>query len=119
MTALYGYKWTSANGEEFEERTHVGRVWIDKTKDLTDEDWFRAVDRCEKEVRDRTKTGDESWPPSYEVFVTYAKESRKSKYWNGAPGEFVHRLPEPKEAKEERKTRGRERIGTIRSIFDE
>ena len=114
MTALYGYKWTSANGEEFEPRSHVGRVWIDKTQDLTDEDWFKAVDRCEKEVRDRTKTGEESWPPSYEVFVTYAKESR-----NRAHKLFIPRLPESKEDKEARKARNRERIGTIRALFDE
>jgi len=114
MTALYGYKWTSANGEEFEGRSHVGRVWIDKTKDLSDEDWFRAVDRCKKEVRDRTKTGDESWPPSYEVFIAYAQEAR-----NRAHRIFVPRLPESKESKEERKARGREKISGIRSIFDE
>lgn len=114
MTALYGYKWTSANGEEFDERSHVGQVWLAKTAHLENEDWFKAVDRCEKEVRDKTKTGDECWPPSYEVFLTYATEAR-----NRAHKLFVPRLPESKEAKEERKARGREKCSALRSMFDD
>lgn len=119
MTAIYGYKWTSANGEAFDYKSHVGQVWMAKTAHLEEEDWFKAVERCEKDVRDKSKIGEEFWPPNYEVFVLYATESRNPKYWNGAPGEFVHRLPEPEEVKEERKARGRERCGAIRAIFDD
>ncbi len=114
MTALYGYKWTSINGEEFDENSHVGQVWLSKTQALNNDDWFRAVDRCEKEVRDRTKTGEDSWPPSYEVFVTYAKESR-----GGAYKLFKPSLPEPKEDKEARKAASREKLRRIQSIIDE
>ena len=114
MTALYGYKWTSANGEEFDERSHVGQVWLAKTEKMENEDWFKAVDRCEKEVRDRTKTGDESWPPSYEVFLTYATEAR-----NQAHKMFKPRLPEPKEDREARKESGRRRCSALRAIFDD
>ena len=114
MALLYGYKWTSTNGEEFDERTHAGQVWLAKTADLTNEEWFKAVDRCEKEVTDRLKTGDDCWPPSYQEFISYATEFR-----NRAHKVFTPRLPESKEAKEERKARGRERIGTLRAIFDE
>lgn len=114
MAMLYGYKWTSVNGEEFDERSHAGQVWINKTADLDNDDWFKAVDRCEKEIREKTKTGDECWPPNYEEFVTYARESR-----NAAHRLFKPSLPEPKEVKAARKERGKEHCRRLLSIFDE
>ena len=114
MTMLYGYKWTKVNGEEFAERTHAGQVWIAKTEELTDEEWFAAVDRCEREVRQNTKIGDDSWPPSYEEFVAYARDSGNKAYKR-----FTFGLPEPETVRKDRKNRGRQACEKLLSIFDE
>ena len=110
---LYGYKWTSINGEEFEERSHAGQVWLQKTEDLTDQQWFKAVSACEKRSSDRARDGQKNWPPSYEEFVTYAKENEN----RGKV--FVSRLPEPKEIKSKRKREALKKLDKIKSIFDE
>lgn len=129
MTRLYGHKWVSKEGEfPVDENGQIDRghdniygfrVWFDCVKDFTDEQWRQGVDRIESNVREAARVGDESWPPSYEEFAAYATTKKSAKYWNGAPGEFVHSLPESKEAKEERKARGREKCSAILSIFNE
>lgn len=87
---------------------------MDAVKDLTDEQWRRGVDRIQNNIREAAKIGDESWPPNYEEFVTYATENR-----NASHKVFTPCLPESEEAKAERKAKGRERMATIKSLFDE
>lgn len=124
MTRLYGHKWVSKEGEfpidehgrldQTHDNIYGFRVWFDTVKDLTDDQWRQGVDRIERNVREAARLGDDSWPPSYEEFIAYATATK-----SGAYKVFEARLPESKEAKEERKARGRERIGTLRAIFDD
>jgi hypothetical protein len=111
---LYGYKWTSINGEEFDERSHAGQVWLNKTAHLTDQQWFKGVERCEKEMQSKLKTGDEVWPPSYIQFVEFCNERN-----TGANRRFTFSLPEPEDVKRERKERGLQHTARILSIFDD
>lgn len=125
MTRLFGHKWVSKEGEfpeiltgGFIEKGHPNAygisVWMEAVKDLTDNQWRQAVDRVERQVRENAITGDQSWPPSYEEFAAYAKESkaRGHKY-------FAHSLPEPKEDREKRKEAGRKHCSRLLSIIDE
>lgn len=124
MTRLYGHKWVSKEGDfpiDDQGRIDKGhpniygfRVWFDAVKHLTDEQWKRGVDRVQSNIREAAKIGDESWPPSFEEFVTYATENR-----NSAHKYFMRGLPEPKEVKEARKERGREECKKLLSIFDD
>lgn len=114
MALLYGYKWTSVNGEEFDHETQAGQLWIRKTKELSKEEWFKAVDRCEQEVREKTRIGDESWPPSYEEFIAYATEHR-----NRAHKLFTPSLPQPPEIRSKRKRLALESLDKIKSMLDE
>lgn len=112
MTRLYGYKWTSKEGE-LDVDSYGFKLWFKETEHLTDEQWRRGVKRCEDEMRDRVKCGDESWPPSYVEFVEYCNEKK-----NGTFKRFTFALPEPEKVKIERKKKGIEHTKKLLSIFD-
>ena len=90
------------------------RIWVDATKDFTEQQWIRGVDRVQKNIREAVKQGNESWPPSYEEFSVYATESK-----NASQKIFTPSLPEPESARAERKAKGVERMATLKGIFDE
>ena len=113
MTRLYGYKWTSKEGE-LDTESYGFKLWLSETSHLTDEQWKRGVKRCEDEMRAKVKIGDESWPPSYVEFVEYCNEKP-----NGTFKRFTFALPEPEEIKQQRKERGLEHTTKILSIFDD
>ena len=124
MTRLYGHKWISREGEfPANENGHIDkghpniygfRVWFDAVKDLSDEQWRRGVDRIEKNIREKAKIGDESWPPSYEEFIAYATEHR-----NRAHKYFAPSLPQPPEIRSKRKRLALESLDKIKSMLDE
>jgi hypothetical protein len=74
MAKIYSYKWTSVNGESFDEvNEDVKKEWIRETLHLDVDGWQRALSRCKsnavRAARDRT----ELWPPSYIEFVGYSE----------------------------------------------
>lgn len=113
MTRLYGYKWTSKEGE-LDPRSYGFRLWCEKTEEIPRDDWIRGFDRCESDLRHSAKVGDECWPPSYAEFVGFCDAPKKPKYFfNGGL------LPEPPELKEARMERGRAHMDKLKGIFDE
>ena len=112
MTRLYGYKWTSKEGE-LDTESYGFKLWLSETSHLTDDQWERGVKRCEDEMRAKVKIGDESWPPSYVEFVEYCNEKK-----NAAFRRFKFGLPEPECVIRERKEKGVKHTRRILDMFD-
>jgi len=116
MAGLYGYKWTSTMGEtggDLRKSFHFN-MWLDKTRELTLDQWQKGVDRCEANLRQSGKTGDECWPPSYAEFLGFCDEESKGIY-----KVFPAVLPESAEYKSKRKRAAEKGIKRLNSIFDD
>jgi hypothetical protein len=116
MTRLYGYKWTSREGEvDIDLPDSLGfKLWLEKTGHLTNEQWKKGIDRCEKNLRYAARSGDDCWPPSYAEFIGYCDETSSGMYKL-----FKISTPESKERKNKRRAKGRQECKKLLSIFDD
>ena len=114
MTRLYGFKWTSKEGE-FNPEDYGFKLWIEKTGHLTDEQWKRGLKRCEDDLRQSAKTGTECWPPSYAEFIGFCDEQKKLAMYKV----FKPVLPEPPEHRSRRRNNGQKAVKRILSLFDD
>lgn len=116
MASLYGYKWTSKEGESDSDLldSYNFKLWLDKTVHLTNDQWRRGVDRCENDLRHSARRGDDCWPPSYAEFIGFCDESKTGIYKM-----FPKELQESDEDKSKRKREAEKGIKRLNSIFDD
>ena len=75
MEQLFKSKWNSSEGpilNSEDEYTENFLFWCRKTEEFTDRQWARAFRNLEKEVINKKRSGEESWPPSYAEFIVLA-----------------------------------------------
>ena len=116
MSQLFPGRWESNQGSpkaggSFSENF---LFWSKKTERLTDEQWRRGFDKLEFNVKQASKDGKVSWPPSYAEFLGMCES---------CPGWSMHKkndpigLPEPKQARKGRVKEGRKQCANILSIL--
>ncbi len=118
MIQLYGHKWHSAQGDKLTEKNDFSTnfiLWCKKTAHLSEKQWRNGFEKLEFEVQEAGRRGKQVWPPSYAEFIGMCEIDPGA----SAHKLFVPRLPEPKEVKSERKEKGRQRMDSIKSLFDE
>ena len=115
MTRLYGYKWTGKEGE-LDVRSYGFKLWCEKTDDLGDDQWLRALNRCEKDLINAGKEGREMWPPSYAEFIGFAQPEKAP---SGAYRVFAPALPISDDMKASRKAAAEKGCQKLMSMFED
>ena len=71
MSFLFPNKWESSQGELVVDGvpSEGFLIWLNKTSELTDDQWKLGVESLEKLVERNSTNGKESWPPSYAEFL--------------------------------------------------
>lgn len=75
MARIYSYRWTSTNGESFDDAPREAQLdWVNETSGMSPEDWSRALEKCKERARDATREGGQAWPPSCVEFAVYGEQ---------------------------------------------
>ena len=118
MTSLYGYKWTKKEGklEDVDEDSYSFNLWCEKTECLSNDEWLRALNRCEKDLISAGKEGREMWPPSYAEFIGFAQPEKAP---SGSYRVFAPALPISDEMKASRKAAAEKGCQNLMSMFED
>jgi len=101
MAEIYGHKWTSAYGDEPVDS------WVRGLSDIEPKEIATGLEAC-------VMRGDD-WPPSLPEFRGLCRPVKQSRINSGMYKVQPKALPEPGDMKAERKSKGLDKIQSIRN----
>ncbi len=75
LTDVYGHRWVSGHGTTDDEGT-----WFRGLRDLSPNELAAGLRRCIQVGNERSRTGDEDWPPSLGEFRAYCRRDKAVPY---------------------------------------